>query len=154
MNLAQPFISWLLGNSEVSGNKLFLNAVTAEENAIQVVSEQINKAEDIEYIDGSVLHKVIFTIFDHKSISFNQLMKTQLDKNENIDDLLNVGSICDWISEQDKLKNYPDFGANFEVQSLYPQYLTPSTPTIDNGLAKYSIPVVCEVLECQPSANN
>lgn len=147
MDYTSPFIKWLLQSEYIKNNKLFLNTVQAQESNIQIVTQQISRNEDKRFVDGSVLHKVRFTIFDFKSISFNQLIKNMLDSNENISDLLEVGNINDFISDMDAKGNYPDFGRGYEVQSIYCEYSTPSTPTIDNNLARYSIPVVCEVLE-------
>ncbi len=148
MDYISPFIKWLLQSEYIKNNKLFLNAVEAQDSNIQIVSQQIARNEDKHYVDGSVLHKVRFTVFDFKSISFNQLFKTLLDSNENISDLLEVGNINEFIEQMEKDGNYPDFGKGYEVQTVYCEYSTPSTPAIDgNALAKYSIPIVCEVLE-------
>ena len=147
MDFTTPFLEWLITCPSIKNNRLFLNAVEAKDNAIQVVTEQINTNEDENYIDGSVLHRVLFTIFDFKSINFQMLVKTMLENNENVADLLEVGAINDWIVTQNLAKNYPTFDG-WEVQRIYPVYRTPSTPTIDNDnlLARYSIPIVCEVL--------
>lgn len=148
MDYISPFIKWLLQSEYIKNNKLFLNAAEAQDSNIQIVSQQIARNEDKRYVDGSVLHKVRFTVFDFKSISFNQLLKTMLDSNENISDLLEVGNINEFVGQMEEDRNYPDFGERYEVQSVYCEYSTPSTPTIDsNALAKYSIPIVCEVLE-------
>lgn len=71
MNYVSPFVKWLLQSEYIKKNKLFLNAVEAQDSNIQIVTQQIARNEDKRYIDGSVLHKVRFTVFDFKSISFN-----------------------------------------------------------------------------------
>lgn len=144
-----PFIKWLLKSDYIKNNKLFLNAVEAKNNNIQIVTQQISKDEDKEYVDGSVLHRIHFTLFDYKSIQFHQLFNAMLEQNENVEKLLEVGNINDFISQKEKEGDYPDFGDSFEVQNIYCKYHTPSSPAIDGNLslAKYSIPVVCEVLE-------
>ena len=149
MDYVTPFIKWLLKSDYVKNNKIFLNAVEAQDNNIQIVTQQIVKNQDKEYVDGSVLHRVIFTVFDFKSIAFNQLVKTMIEKHENIEDLLEAGQINEYVISQNKKKDFPEFGEKYEVQRIYPEYLTPSTPSIDNTalLAKYSIPIVCEVLD-------
>lgn len=135
----------------IKNNKLFLNAVQATERNIQIVTQQIAKNQDIEYIDGSVLHKVVFTVFDYKSISFNQFIASMGTGNQNVDSLLEAGNIINFVEQMEKEQNYPDFGEKFEVQKIYCAYSTPSTPSVDSSispaLAKYSIPIVCEVLE-------
>lgn len=151
MDLITPFLNWIIQCPEISSNKLFLNAVTAQDKAIQIVSQEIISANDKKFVDGSVQHTVLFTIFDYKSISFNQMVKTMVERNENVADLLSVSAIADWVVEQNDLQNYPDFGSNYEVQEITPIYRTPGTPTIDNNnlLAKYSIPISCEVIKWQ-----
>jgi hypothetical protein len=151
MDYVATCIKWLLKSEYIKKNKLFLNAAEAKDNSIQIVTQEISRSQDKKYVDGSVLHKVIFTIFDYKSISFNSLLQSALEKNENIADLLEVGNIPDFVAEMENKNDYPDFGAGFEVQSVYCENSTPSTPVIDNNvfpaLAKFSVPIVCEVLE-------
>lgn len=149
MDYVTPFLKWLLNSDYIRGNKLFLNAVEAKDNNIQIVTQQITRSQDKEYVDGSVLHRIVFTIFDFKSISFNQLVKTMVENAENVVDLLEAGQIIDYVEQRNKEKDFPDFGKDFEVQRIYSEYESPSTPSVDGTaqLAKYSIPIVCEVLD-------
>ena len=146
MDFITPFAKFIMQCESVKNNKLFLNFVEDQQNGIkQIVTSQIARAQDKEYVDGSVLHKVIFTIFDFKSIGFNALI-ADLSKNENIETLLEVQDFIDWLTEQEKAKKYPDFGADYKVEKLETGYLSPSTPAFDNNtpyIAKYSIPIVC-----------
>ena len=144
MDFVTPFIEWLFKSEYIKNSKVFLNAVEAADNNIQIATQQVVKTN--EYIDGSALYKIIFTVFDYKSVSFFPLLKNMLENNENIIDLQTIQAINSYVLEQEKNSNYPDSGSNFEVQNIYPQYITPSAPAIDNALAKYSIPIVCEVL--------
>lgn len=151
MDYITPLINWLSECDYVKSNKLFLNAIKAKNDSIQIVTQQIAKNQDVEYIDGSILHKVHLTIFDYKSISFNQLVKSMVDKNENIADLLETGSIIEFIESKNQKQEFPNFGDRFDVQKIYCAYNSPSTPSIDGSispaLAKYSIPIICEVIE-------
>ena len=149
MDYVTPFLKWLLKSDYIRGNRLFLNAVEAKDNNIQIVTQQITRSQDREFVDGSVLHRVMFTVFDFKSISFNQLVKTMVERAENVVDLLEAGQIIDYVEQKNKEKDFPDFGKDFEVQSIYSEYGSPSTPAVDGAmqLAKYSIPIVCEVLD-------
>lgn len=149
MDYVTPFLKWLLNSDYIRGNKLFLNAVEAKDNNIQIVTQQIMRSQDKEYVDGSVLHRIVFTVFDFKSISFNQLVKTMVENAENVVDLLEAGQIIDYVEQRNKEKDFPDFGKDFEVQRIYSEYESPSTPSVDGTaqLAKYSIPIVCEVLD-------
>ena len=151
MDFLTPFINWLLTCPQIASNKLFLNNINAKDNNIQVVTQQIMRSQSNFYVDGSIEHTVIFTVFDYKSPSFNQLVTTAINKNENVEDLLNTSAIIDWIEQQRKLRNFPLFTGKFECIDVYSQYLSPSTPTTDNSgnapLSRYSIPIVCEVFE-------
>ena len=149
MDYTTPFLKWLLTCPDVEKNKIFLNAVTADKEAKAIVTQQIATREDVRYIDGSVLHTVRFTLFDYKSIAFNQLVKSKLEGNENLEVLLETGGLNDWIENQNEKMNFPDYGEGFEVQEIRPDYLTPSTPSIDTGelIAKFSIPITMKVLE-------
>lgn len=151
MDFITPFIEYIMQCQSVGQNKLFLNAVNAQHGVKQLVTSQIDRAQDKEFTDGSVEHKVIFTLFDFKSISFNAIVKSMLKKNKNIESLLEVQSFIDWINEQERKGNYPDFGEDYEVIRIETTYLTPSTPAIDGATApetaKYSIPIVCYVMD-------
>lgn len=150
MDYITPLIKWLLTCPYVRKNKVFANALQAQKDNIEIVTQQISRSQDKCYIDGSVLHRIVFTVFDYKCISFNQLVKTMVDKNENVANLLETRQLIDWIATQRKSGNYPDFGTNCIVQDVYTEYSSPSTPSVDNSatpaIARYSLPIICEVL--------
>lgn len=149
MDFVTPFFEWLLKCDYIKNNPIFANAIQAGQNKIEVVTEQVNQNEIIEYVDGTRLLKVRFTIFNFKSFTFQQLIQSMIANNENIENLLDVGKICDYVTTADESREYPDFGTRYEVQRIYPQYLTPSSPTVDNTaeIMRYSVPIVCEVFD-------
>ena len=65
--------------------------------------------------------------------------------------MLKVQELIDWISEQNKAGNFPDFGEKYKVEKITTPYLTPSTPAITMTpapeLAKYSVPIECYVMD-------
>ena len=118
MDFITPFTEYILQCDSVKNNKLFINAAAkAQDGAKQLVTSQIDRAQDKEYAES----------------------------------LLEVQSLIDWIAEQQKKRNYPDFGNDYEVERIETTYLTPSTPAIDSTatpeIAKYSIPIVCYVMD-------
>lgn len=151
MDFLTPFLNWLLTCPYIRKNKVFLNTLKAQDSNIQIVTQQIARSQSKNFVDGSHLHRVIFTVFDYKSPSFNQLVKTMLENNENVADLLDCGNLIDWVEEQRKTRNFPQFTGNFECYDIYTEYLTPSTPTTDNSgnapLSRFSTPIICEVFE-------
>lgn len=150
MDYITPFLEWILNCDFFANNKIFLNQAQAEDQNLQIVTNQIYHNEMRFYADGGVLKRIRYTINCYLAINDNQLVKTAIENNENIDSLNALNEIVAYIKEQENEQNYPDFGENAEVQTIYPEYESPSTPMIDNesepALALYTIPVVCEVL--------
>lgn len=150
MDYITPFLEWILNCDFFANNKIFLNQAQAEDQNLQIVTNQIYHNEMRFYADGGVLKRIRYTINCYLAINDNQLVKTSIENNENIDSLNALNEIVAYIKEQENEQNYPDFGENTEVQTIYPEYESPSTPMIDNdsepALALYTIPVVCEVL--------
>ena len=151
MDFVTPFITWLLQSKYIKNNKLFLNAIEAQDNNVQIVTQQIAENQVTRYVDGSKSYPITFNINIYKSISYGQLVKTMLNGNENVSDLLDTSKIIEFVKDMDSKKNYPAFADNITVEKIYCQYNTPSTPTIDSSyspaLAKFAIPIVCEVFE-------
>lgn len=151
MNFITPFIEWLLQSDYIRKNKLFLNAIEAADNNLQIVTQQVAENTITRYVDGSKSYPITFSINNYKSISYNQLVKTMLDGNENITDMLDVSKIIEFVTEMNEQGNFPKFSDNITVEKAYCQYKTPSTPAIDSGtfpaLAKFTIPIVFEVYQ-------
>lgn len=151
MNFVTPFIEWLLQSDYIKNNKLFLNAIEAEDNNLQIVTQQIAENQITKYVDGSKSYPITFSINNYKSVSYGQLVKTMLDGNENITDMLDVSKIIEFVNDMNEQGNYPAFADNITVEKAYCQYKTPSTPAIDSGvypaLAKFTIPIVFEVYQ-------
>ena len=151
MDFITPFIEWLLQSDYIRKNKLFLNAVEAKDDTKQVVTQQIAENQTTVYVDGSKSYTITFSINDYKSVSYSQLVKTMVQGNENVADILDVQKIIKFVKDMESKGNYPNFGDRIVVEKVYCQYNTPSTPTIDSSvspaLAKFTIPIVFEVFE-------
>lgn len=151
MDFITPFIEWLLQSEYVKQNKVFLNAIQAQDNNLQVVTQQIADNQVTKYVDGSKSYPITFSINNYKSISYNQVVKTMISGNENLNDILDVVQIIEFVKEMERKGNYPIFADNITVEKVYCQYKTPNTPAIDGSLspalAKFTIPIVFEVFE-------
>lgn len=151
MDFITPFIKWLLQSDYIKNNKLFLNAIEAQDNNLQIITQQIAENQVTKYVDGSKSYSITFSINNYKSISYNQLVKTMIDGNENLNDIFDVSEIIEFVKDMEAKGNYPVFGDNITVEKVYCQYNTPSTPAIDSSyspaLAKFTIPIVCQVFE-------
>lgn len=151
MDFITPFIEWLLQSKYIKQNKLFLNAIEAQDGNVQIVTQQIAENQITNYIDGSKSYPITFSINNYKSISYNQIVKSMIEGNENITDLLDVSKIVEFVNDMNKKGNYPIFADNITVEKAYCQYKTPNTPAVDGSLspalAKFTIPIVFEVFE-------
>lgn len=151
MDYITPFINWLLQSEYVKGNKLFLNAVEVQDDNLQIITQQIAENQVKHYIDGSKSYPITFSIANYKSVSYNQLVKNMVEGNENLTDILDVSQIIEFVKQMNNDGNFPNFGENIRVEKVYCQYNTPPSPTFNGGispaLAKFTIPIVCEVYE-------
>lgn len=151
MDFVSPFLKWLLQSDYVKNHKLFLNTSSAQENNIQIITQQLPENQIKKFVNGSKSYPITFSINIFKTTSFNHLVKTMVEGNENVEDILNVQKIIEFVKEMDAKGNYPTFADNITVEKIYCQYNTPSTPAVDNSLnpalAKFTIPIVCEVFE-------
>lgn len=151
MDYITPFITWLLQSEYIKNNPLFLNAMQAQDNNVQIITQQISDNKVKTYVDGSKSYPITFFINNFKSISYNQLAKSLITGNENVSDLLEVSKVIEFVKDMESKGNYPKFTENITVERIYCQYKTPSTPTVDSSvsppLAKFTIPIVCEVYE-------
>lgn len=151
MDFITPFIKWLLQSDYIKQNKIFLNAVEAQDENKQIVTQQIAENQITNYVDGSKSYPITFTINDYKSIAYSQLVKSMVEGNENVADILDTQKIIEFVNDMEKNGNYPMFADNITVEKVYCQYKTPNTPAIDSSqfpaLAKFTIPIVFEVFE-------
>lgn len=151
MDLVTPFIKWLLKSDYIKNNKLFLNAIRAQDDNLQIITQQVAENQIKRFVDGSKTYPITFSIVNFKTASYNPLVKTKLGADENLSDILDVSKIIEFVKEMDEQGDYPAFADNITVERAYCQYNTPPTPAIDSGLspilAKFVIPVVFEVYE-------
>lgn len=151
MDFITPFIKWLLKSDYVKSNKLFLNAIEAENNNVQIVTQQIAENQVVKFVDGSKKYPITFNINQYKSVSYNQVVKSMVDENENVNDLIDVSKIIEFVKDMESKHDYPLFADNITVETIYCQYNTPSTPIIDSSyspaLARFTLPIICEVYE-------
>ena len=151
MDLVTPFITWLLKSDYIKSNKLFLNAVRAQDDNLQIITQQVAENQIQKFVDGSKAYPITFSLVTFKSASYNPLVETKINGDENLSDILNVSKIIEFVKKQDEQGDYPVFSDNITVEKAYCQYNTPPTPAIDSGLnpilAKFVVPIVFEVYE-------
>ena len=147
----QSMIEYLLQCPAISQSSLYFNFVNANDEDKQFVTASNDKSLDKVYIDGSEQKRFTFSIIDYRSVAYQEIPKLLVSTSENLEEYLDVQGIIEWITEQEKLKNYPDFGDSCVVESIKTLADNPNLNGIDTSvkpaLAKYSISIQVDYLD-------
>lgn len=145
-------IDFLMTCPYLADNPMFFNFVQAKDNNKQIVTITNDVATQKPYIDGSVMKRYSFSLIDYKSISYNPLVNLSGGlTDENVEDMLDVQNILDWVMEQANIRNFPDFG---EINFIDDMRATSENPmfngadvSVQPALAKYSITIQIDYID-------
>lgn len=156
----QAVIDFLLTCPKINSNPVFFNFLNAKDNNKQIITQTNDRALDKQYVDGSVLRRYTFTIIDFRSVTFEPIPKNTIIPgtttytdytSENVDEMLDVQGILDWVETQSEARNYPDFGTDCEIDNMKTTSTNPSLNGVDTSvtpaLAKYSIGIQIDYLD-------
>lgn len=147
----QAVIDYLLTCPSISGNPVFFNAIQAKDLTKEIVTVANDRTIHTPFIDGSVEKRYTFTIIDFRSITYNPLVTVPGYTNENVEDMLDVQGVIDWIEEQNDNRNFPLFGESCVIDSIHTATDNPNLDGVDTSLtpalAKYSIAVQIDYLD-------
>lgn len=147
----QAVIDYLLQCPQIAANSLYFQYGELKDNSKQIITQGNDKSLNHTYIDGSILKRFTFTIIDYRSIVAQAIPKVANITTENVEEILDVQAIIDWISEQEDLRNYPDFGNDCEIQEIRAVTENPNLNGIDTSMsiamAKYSVSIQIEYLD-------
>lgn len=147
----QAIIDYLLQCPQLRNNPLFFNFTDAKDNSKQLLPLANDKILDTTFIDGSVMKRYTFTLIDYRSVAYQAVVNQSGFINENVEELFDTQSIIDWISEQSKLKNYPNFGDTCEIEDIAVLTDNPNLNGVDTStkpsLAKYSFSIRVDYLD-------
>lgn len=145
----QAVVDFLLTCPAIQNSNLYFNFTEAEDNNKQIVTLANEKALHKAFIDGVVEKQYTFTIIDFKAMTPKPVVEGRVD--ENVDDMLEVQELIDWVTEQDELGNFPDFGENCEIENIRALTDNPNLNGIDSNispaLAKYSVSIQIDYLD-------
>ena len=145
----QAVIDFLMTCPAIKDSDLYFNFTQAEENNKQILTLANEKILNKAYIDGSVLKRYTFTLVDFKAMTPKPIIQDRLD--ENVDNMLQVQDIIDWVTEQSDNKVYPDFGENCEIDDMRALTDNPKLNGVDSSiapaLAKYSVSIQIDYLD-------
>lgn len=141
----EAIINYILQCPQIKDTPLYFNFINAKDNTSQIVTTANDKFLDKPYITGSVEKQYSFRILIFKSITDDALVKLEGFAHENVEELAYVQALIDWISEQNELKNLPDFGEDCDVDSIETSAETPRLEGINMEvappLAMYSVTI-------------
>lgn len=145
MDKNQAIIDYLITCPKIQDNPLYFNFIHGNEDDKQIITMSNEKTIDRPYVDGSVLKRFTFTIIDFKSVAYRAVVKDGAHVDENVEDILQVQDIIDWIEEQNEIRNFPNFGEDCIVESISTTANNPNLNGVDSNvspaLAKYSISI-------------
>ena len=148
----KAIIEFLRQCPQLENNKMFFNFAEAGSDNKQIIIDASDKILNTPYINGDVLKRFTFTIIDYRSITYDPLMKAfGVEENENVEELLDCQSILNWIDEQAKIGNLPNFGNDCIIEEMKALTNNPNlngTQSLGSlTLAKYSIAIQIEYLD-------
>lgn len=147
----QAVIDFLLQCPDIANSELYFNFINAQDDNKQIITESNEKFSNRTYIDGSVLKQYTFILIDFKSITDSALVLIQNYQNENVVDVSDVQALINWINNQNKLRNFPDFGEDCEIQSIETTSENPNFEGVNTEvtpiLAMYSISIRIEYID-------
>lgn len=151
MDKNQAIIDFLMTCQAIQDNPLFFNFLNAKDDNKQLVVTGNEKSIDKSFIDGSIRKRYTFTLIDYKSIAYQAIVNNPLLVNENVQEAFEVQAIIDWISEQNDLRNFPDFGSDCEIEEMRTLTDNPNLNGVDTSLtpalAKYSMSIQIDYID-------
>lgn len=147
----QAVIDFLLQCPAIAENPLFFNFLNAEDTSKQIITQENSRTNSRRYVDGSVMKRYTFTLVDFRSIAYQPIPKAAGYSSENVEELLDVQGIMDWVNDQAKLRNFPDFGTDCIIDDMTTTAENPNLNGIDTqvtpALAKYSMSIRIDFLD-------
>ena len=147
----QAMIDYLNTCPAIRDNPLFFNFINAKDDNKQIITVANDKRVNKNFIDGSVLMRYTLTLIDFKSVVFQAVVKQSGYTNENVEDMFDVQAIMDWVTEQSRLRNFPDFGTDCQVDDIQTVTDNPNLNGIDTSIApaqaKYSFSIQVDYLD-------
>lgn len=147
----QAVIDFLLQCPAIANSPLFFNFLNAQDENKQIITQANDKALNKNFIDGSKLKRYQFTLIDFRSVSYQPMPKVAGYVSENVDDLLDVQGVMDWIEEQNDIQNYPDFGSDCQIDEMRTTSENPNLNGVDTqlspALAKYSMSIIIDYID-------
>ena len=147
----QAVIDFLLTCPAIQANPLFFNFLNAKDDNKQLVATGNEKSMNVKFVDGSERKRFTFTVIDYKSVAYQAIAKASGYVNENVQEIMEVQEIMDWITEQNEIRNYPNFGNDMIIEEMRTLTENPNLNGVDTSvtpaLAKYSMSIQIDYID-------
>lgn len=132
MDKNQLMVEFLQTCPIIKDSPLFFNFGKVEDNAHQITIYSDDVALQKPYIDGSVLKRYTYSIDSFKSVACIPVLEVNTD--ENIEDLIEVQGLLDWINEQGEIFNFPNFGESISIEEMKTLSSKPELVGVESNL--------------------
>ncbi len=150
-NRYEAMLAYLSECPEMQG-VLNFQAAEAGSGVIQVLTEGGEAQNNRKFIDGSVEKRFDFTVAFYKPVIHAGYIVDKGEANLNLEGILNVHALIDWLEEQNAERNFPDFGEDKQIDSVRSMNNEPTLAWIDGAhysppMAKYTVTVRVEYID-------
>ena len=147
----QAIIDFLLTCPAIQSNPLFFNFLNAKDDNKQLIAQGNETSMNSKFVDGSERKRFTFTIVDYKSIAYQAIAQIQGYPNENVQEVMEVQEIMDWVNDQNAARNYPNFGSDMVIEEMRTLTENPNLNGVDTSvtpaLAKYSMSIQIDYID-------
>ena len=152
MNKDRIMLDYLVSCPSISDKSLFFNYAEGQDDTNHFVTQATDVKRNIKYVDGSEEKIYSFSLIAYKSLGTQAVDKSNVESDENLDELTEVQTLIDWITEQSETGEYPNFGESCQIDTMYcttdkPVFMGAFTDTVGTPTAKYSMTIVIEYLD-------
>lgn len=147
----QAVIDYIITCPTILNSPLYFNFINAKDDTNQFFTESTDTYSNKPFIDGSVEKIYTFTILTFKSAADIAVVKQSGYENENLSDMSDIQKLIEWIAEQNKLRNFPNFGEECIIDSIETTTEQPKFEGIDEQitppLAVYSTSIQIKYID-------
>ena len=151
VNKHQAVIDYIITCPTILNSPLYLNFINEKNDTNQFFTNSTDSYTNRSYVDGSVEKIYTFTILTFKSAADTAVVKMSGYENENLSDMSDVQNLIEWITEQNRLRNFPDFGEDCIIDSIETTTEEPKFDGIDDQvsppLAVYSTSIQIKYID-------
>lgn len=149
MDKNKAVVDFLLTCPYIADNPLFFNFAQAQDGNSLLKPSATDINVNVPFVDGTVSKRYTFTLIVYKQGAYRALVEDKSD--ENMEYVVDVQSILDWVNAQNDLRNFPDFGGKCIIDSMQALTDQPNLNGVDvsstPALAKYSFSIRIDYID-------